>query len=155
MSVVVAAAAIGAVLVAGIFFAFSTFVMGALGRLAPGEGIRAMQAINVVVINPWAMGALFGTGLLCVAAVTWAWIGGGPLRATTLGAALLYVVGCIGVTAACNVPLNDKLAAVAADDAAAHEMWRDYLVRWTSWNHVRTAASLAAGVVLLLAPHRA
>ena len=33
--------AIGSGVVAGIFYAFSTFVMGALGRLAPPEGIRA------------------------------------------------------------------------------------------------------------------
>ena len=35
-------------LVAGIFFAFSTFIMRALGRLRPAEGVAAMQAINVI-----------------------------------------------------------------------------------------------------------
>ena len=63
------ATAIGAALVAGIFYAFSTFVMQALGRLAPREGITAMQSINVVVINPLFFLAFFGTGLLCVATV--------------------------------------------------------------------------------------
>ena len=47
----------GAILVAGVFFAFSTFVMGALGRLPPEQGIAAMQSINVVVLNPWFFGA--------------------------------------------------------------------------------------------------
>lgn len=151
MSVLLSAAAIGAVLVAGIFFAFSTFVMDALGKLAPAEGLRAMQAINVVVINRWAMGALFGTGALAVAAVVWVWVGGGAHLVATLSGALLYVVGCVGVTGMCNVPLNDRIAVLDADDDAAHAVWRDYLVRWTNWNHLRTAASLAAGVVLLLA----
>ncbi|TBR24737.1 MAG: hypothetical protein EPO10_25145, partial [Reyranella sp.] len=58
------AAAVGSGLVAGIFYAFSSFVMGALGRLPPGHGIEAMQAINVVVINRSFMLAFFGTALL-------------------------------------------------------------------------------------------
>ena len=42
--------ALGCGLVAGIFFAFSTFVMKALTHLLPGQGIAAMQSINVAVI---------------------------------------------------------------------------------------------------------
>jgi uncharacterized membrane protein len=33
--------------VGGIFFAFSAFVMKALDRLPPAQGIAAMQSINV------------------------------------------------------------------------------------------------------------
>jgi uncharacterized membrane protein len=40
--------ALGCGLVAGVFFAFSTFVMNALTRLAPKEGIAAMQSIRLV-----------------------------------------------------------------------------------------------------------
>ena len=58
-------AALGSGLIAGVFFAFSTFVMKALARLAPAEGIAAMQSINVVVLNPWFLGAFFGTALGC------------------------------------------------------------------------------------------
>jgi uncharacterized membrane protein len=48
--------ALGCALVSGIFLAFSSFVMGALARISPPSGIAAMQAINVVVLNPgfWA-----------------------------------------------------------------------------------------------------
>ena len=52
--------------VSGVFFAFSNFVMAALGRIPAAEGMRAMQEINVTVINPLFMGALFGTALLSV-----------------------------------------------------------------------------------------
>ncbi|MGH7600945.1 MAG: hypothetical protein ACREOI_31695, partial [bacterium] len=45
-------AALGCGLIAGVFFAFSAFVMKALSRLPPSEGIAAMQSINVAVINP-------------------------------------------------------------------------------------------------------
>ena len=45
--------ALGSGLVAGIFFAFSNFVMKALGCVPPAQGIAAMQSINAVVLNRW------------------------------------------------------------------------------------------------------
>ncbi len=68
MFVLIFAAAIGSGLVARIFFAFSSFVMAALGRLPSDHGIAAMNAINVTVINPVFFLAFFGTAALCVAA---------------------------------------------------------------------------------------
>ena len=44
--VVVAVTAFASAVIGGALFGFSTFVMKALGRLAPAEGIRAMQRIN-------------------------------------------------------------------------------------------------------------
>jgi uncharacterized membrane protein len=55
------ATALGCGLVAGVFFAFSTFVMPALKRLPPAHGIAAMQSINTVAVTPAFMTALFGT----------------------------------------------------------------------------------------------
>jgi uncharacterized membrane protein len=46
-------AALGSRLVAGIFFAFSNFVMKALARVPPAQGVAAMQSIDVVVLNRW------------------------------------------------------------------------------------------------------
>ena len=57
-------AALGSGLMAGFFFAFSATVMWALERQPPAEGIAAMQAINVVVLNPLFLGTFFGTALL-------------------------------------------------------------------------------------------
>jgi len=45
-------AVLGCGLVGGIFFGFSAFIMKALKRLPPAQGIAAMQCINVTVINP-------------------------------------------------------------------------------------------------------
>jgi hypothetical protein len=58
--------ALGCGLVAGVFFAFSSFVMNALARLPAAQGIAAMQSINVVVINPLFMTAFLGTAAACV-----------------------------------------------------------------------------------------
>jgi uncharacterized membrane protein len=144
------ATALGAGLVAGTFFAFSTFVMAALGRLPVHEGIRAMQEINITVINPWFMTALFGTGAACLAVIVAAladWEGSyGPYL---VSAGAVYVVACIGVTMAFNVPRNNVLARLEPANPKAEETWRRYLVEWTAWNTVRTIASLAAMAALI------
>jgi hypothetical protein len=59
--------AIGAGLVVGIFFAFSAFVMTALGRLPAPNGVSAMQSINVAALNPAVLSVFFGTGLVSLA----------------------------------------------------------------------------------------
>lgn len=146
------ATAVGCGLIAGVFFAFSTFVMGALARRPPHEAVAAMQAINVVVINAWFLGVFFGTAALCVgttvAAVT-NWHRPGSIY-LVLGSAL-YLVGTLGVTVACNVPRNDALARVEPTDPGSAEAWETYRVEWTRWNHVRTAAAAGASAAFCLA----
>ncbi len=146
------AAAIGGGLVAGIFYAFSSFVMGALGRLPAGQGIEAMQAINVVVINRSFMLAFFGTALLCCGLLVASYLrwNDGEGRLLLFGS-LLYLIGTIGVTMAFNVPLNNALAAVRPETAEAASVWAHYLERWTRWNTVRTVASTAAMIVFVSA----
>ena len=104
--------ALGCGLVAGAFFAFSTFVMKALGRLPTAQGIAAMQSINVVVINPWFMTAMFGTALACVVLAILSFVEWEePESIYRLAGGALYVLGTILVTIAFNVPRNDALAA--------------------------------------------
>jgi uncharacterized membrane protein len=147
------AAAIGSGIVAGIFFAFSSFVMSGLARLAPAEGIRAMNAINVTAVTPMFMTALFGTAAMCVALLvrsifTW----NRADAAWTLSASVLYIACTIVVTIAFNVPRNNALAAVDPASEAGAALWSNYLVTWTAWNHVRTvgAALACAGFVIAL-----
>ena len=49
--VAVTLALLGAAVIGGVFFAFSSFIMKALARIPSPEGIAAMQSINVVVLN--------------------------------------------------------------------------------------------------------
>lgn len=148
------AGVLGSGLVAGIFFAFSTFVMRALARLPHEQGIAAMQAINVTVLNRWFFGAFFGTAAVSVAVAILAMGDAAGTHGTwLLFACALYLFGCTLVTILGNVPLNDQLAATAADGAAAATVWARYLVRWTMWNHIRTGASLAAAGLFAMALH--
>jgi uncharacterized membrane protein len=102
------ATALGCGLIAGVFFAFSTFVMPALRRLAPAHGISAMQSINKLAVTPAFMTALFGTAAACLGMVAWAMISWGERPAElVLAGCALYIVGPLGVMIARNVPLNE------------------------------------------------
>ena len=61
-------AATGTGLAGGIFFAFSNFVMSALGQVPSTQGAAVMQKINVTVLNPLFFIAFFGTGLVALLA---------------------------------------------------------------------------------------
>ncbi len=144
--------ALGCGLVAGILYAFSTSVMKALARLPSAQGIAAMQSINITVINPLFMGAFFGTAAACVLVVVFSllrWNEAGAVYLLTGG--LVYLIGTILVTMAFNVPRNNALAAADPASADGARLWAGYVTSWTAWNHVRTAAALAAAVSLTIA----
>ncbi len=152
ISTVAVSTTLGAALVAGIFFAFSTFVMTALSRLLPEQGIAAMQFINVAVLNPWFFAVFFGTALGSIAlALLGIFYWGAPGSTYLVSGSLLYLIGCILVTIVFNVPLNHALAAVEPGSKEGAEMWTRYLSTWTTWNHLRTVASLAAAASLVMA----
>lgn len=141
--------ALGCGLIAGVFFAFSAFVMKALARLPPAQGIAAMQSINVVVLNRWFFAVFFGTATGCTALIgnsLWTWHEPGAIHRLIGGA--LYLIGTILVTILFNVPRNDALAAVDPASAEGASLWARYLTEWTAWNHVRTAAALAGAALL-------
>jgi uncharacterized membrane protein len=144
-------AALGSGLVGGVFFAFSGFVMKALARLRPAQGIAAMQSINVMAVTPPLMVALFGTALACVALVvsslfTWR----EPVAMFRLIGSGVYLIGTVLVTMVFNVPLNNALAAVDPDSAEGAAQWERYVPRWTAWNTVRAVAGIAAAAALTL-----
>ena len=144
--------ALGCGLIAGAFFAFSSFVMKALAQLPPAQGIAAMQAINVVVINPWFLTPFVGTAAVgLVMAITALMRWHDPRAPYWLAGSLLYLIGTFLVTGRFNVPRNNALAVVAPLSPEAASLWVGYVSTWTAWNHVRTAAALAAALSFSLA----
>jgi len=139
-------------LVAGVFCAFSTFVMKALVRLPAAQGIAAMQSINVAVLNPWFMGAFFGTAAACVLVAVFSLLRWNEAAAVyLLSRGLVYLIGTILVTMAFNVPRNNALAAADPQSAVGARLWAGYVTGWPVWNQVRAAAALAAAVFPTLA----
>jgi uncharacterized membrane protein len=116
--------ALGCGLIAGIFFAFSNFVMKSLAHLSAANGIAAMQAINIHVLNRWFFAAFFGTALCCLVLTVFSFFRWNkPDAIYLLAGSLLYLVGTILVTIIFNVPLNDALAAVDPTTAHADDLW--------------------------------
>ena len=151
-TVLTLATALGCGLIAGVFFAFSAFVMTALARLPAPQGIAAMQSINVLAVTPWFMSALFGTAAAClVLAVAAVFAGDTAGSGHVVAGCASYLVGTILVTMACNVPRNTALARSDPASAEGARLWADYLRTWTMWNHVRTLAALTAATLLALA----
>ena len=141
-------AALGAGLMAGVYFAFSAFIMRSFDRLGAVRAADAMIAINEVILKSWFMALFFGTTLLYAVLAGYAAfdsnLGG---RWWLFSAGLIYVVGMFLCTALFNVPLNNRLDATAENDRLKAEFWQHYLVYWTRWNHLRALCSLIAAAI--------
>ena len=152
LQVLIFVTALGCGLAAGVFFAFSSFVMSALNRLPAAQGIAAMQSMNITVVRPLFMIDLFGTALITLPLL----VIGIRHRDERWGlllivGALLYLVGTIVLTAVYHVPRNNALDTLDPTSPDAAEQWRDFFVGWTRWNHVRTLSSLGAAASFMAA----
>lgn len=141
--------AVGAGVMGGLLFAFSSFVMRSLDSLTPSAATRAMQEINRRIVNPLFLLIFVGTA----AASAFMLIAGvdgstNADRAARLGA-VLYLLGVIVVTATQNIPLNNRLDRVGNEQEVA-EVWPWYLARWSRWNHIRTVAAVGAAACFCL-----
>jgi uncharacterized membrane protein len=137
---------------AGLFFAFSVSVMKALARLPLAEGVAAMQAINIAILNPVFLATFFGTAAACLLVMIasfFRWHAPGAIY--MLFGSALYLVGAFLVTLVFNVPKNKALASLVPADPERASLWADYLSKWTAWNHVRAAAAVAAATSLTVA----
>ncbi len=138
--------------VGGVFLAFSDFIMRSLARTSGTGGVEAMQSINREVFR-WVFMALF-LGLVPVLFLAAGY--GGLVLGQSAGlllalAGVVYVIGCFGVTALCNVPMNKALADMDVSEASTQIYWTTtYLPRWTFWNTVRTLACGLSAFLLLL-----
>lgn len=152
MTLLILCAALGCGAIAGVFLAFSNFVMPALGRLPPAEGVRAMQSINQAVLNRWFLGVLLGTGAVCVALLAASsWTAHEPGSWLRRAGGALYLLGTLLVTKLRHVPQNVALARLHPDSQQAATFWPTYVSRWSVWNHVRGAAAVVAALLLTLA----
>jgi len=130
---------------AGAFAAFSTFVMPALRDAGAATGSSAMRAINVVAPRPFAvtlpLGAITGAGAAVLAFRESAGAGWWAVAATA-GA-----VGMLAITAAANIPLNNRLVRWTPRDA---QEWSGWVRPWTRANSARSAVGLAGVVAFVV-----
>ncbi|WP_327355710.1 anthrone oxygenase family protein [Streptomyces sp. NBC_01304] len=144
--VVLIAATVVSGLMAGVWYAYATSVMGALGRTDDRTFIEVMQNINEMIQNPVFFAGLFGA-LILPAVAAWQARRAGQrdvLLWTLAGLALYFAV--FVVTSGASVPLNDQLAAAGnpakiADPAGVRGDFED---PWVAWNIVRALLNTAA-----------
>ncbi|MET4247184.1 anthrone oxygenase family protein [Bradyrhizobium sp. LA6.7] len=143
--------AIGCGLMAGVYFAFSTFVMTSLARLGP-VGATMMNAfisdIGKSLFMPvFLLTTLTSAALAVMAMFRWGQSG----SVTMLVAGVLYVLGMFVVTIVFNQPLNEALTAADPASTEGAALWARYVTEWTFWNHVRTISSTVACVLFITA----
>lgn len=148
------AATLGCGVMTGVFFAFSTAVMTGLARLEPTQALSAMQAMNRTILNPLFLLLFMGTTVLCAILFFTRFANlSTPSAFFFLAGCVLYLVGSFLVTMVINVPLNNSLIPLEPGSTEGTQQWLRYLSTWTTWNHIRGLAALAATVLLLVALH--
>lgn len=133
---------------AGVFLAFSDFIMRGLKRADGEAGAAAMIAINQVVYRSLFLTGFMLTTPLAAGLAIWAPDGVSDEVRSLIGAgAVIYGVLVFGLTAVRNVPLNKQLE-VSGGEAG---VWDRYLRVWTLWNHVRSVGAIMAFGLFVLA----
>ena len=140
-------------LMAGLFYAYAVSVNPGLAESSDAGYVATMNEINTRIQNPLFFAGFFGAVMFPAVALI---VHRSPrplsgrFKFVALGCAL-YVGGVFAVTVLANVPLNERLAGVAADASAA-ELARAraaYEGPWNFWNGVRTVFSVAAFLALI------
>ncbi len=137
-------------LLTGIFFGFEVAINPALARLKDAEYLTAMQAINDVIVNPAFLFVFLGAAVfLSIAAFQQR----GRRKGLLWIAAVLYIVGVLGITSVCNVPLNDALAKVPVSGASAEQLRaarQHFAGPWNMWHTIRTYTGIiTAGIAVV------
>ena len=139
-------------LMAGIYFAFSVFIMKSLATLPATEGARAMNAINDIIVRTGFLALFFVSTLAHLGFIIWNLLHGEGLQAQLLIAAgIVYVAGMFLVTVFGNVPLNNRLKQSENNESRLLETWREYQTAWMRLNHLRTIACTLSFILLIYA----
>jgi uncharacterized membrane protein len=145
--------AISSALMAGVYFAFSMFVIQSFNTLETKQAVNAMNAINKTILRSLFMpiffiSTLLSLSLIIVALIQW------PEKGTAiiLLAGITYFVGMFICTIVYNVPLNNALKNVdIQNNDQTVKAWEHYFTVWTRWNHLRTVSALICNALCILA----
>lgn len=136
-------------LLAGFFFAWWCSCMVGLNNVSDATFVETMQKINAVLPN--ARFALpFFAPMLLAPILAWVLFRDGQHTASSWAiVATIFSVITFVITAARNVPLNNALAQMDIQHAAAAR--QAFEGPWIRWNSLRTLTSTIAFVASILA----
>ncbi|WP_249144027.1 hypothetical protein [Bradyrhizobium lablabi] len=122
-------------LLAGLYFAFSTFITTSLGRIEQAAGISAMNAINVDILRSLFMPFFLGTTLACAVRSVL-----GCLRWQEPGAIVMVCGGLFYVVGLFAVRSGQSCASAAIWFFASRE---GFVIRWRLANGCFAYSSVA------------
>ncbi|NUS45378.1 MAG: DUF1772 domain-containing protein [Mycobacteriaceae bacterium] len=132
-------------LLAGVYYAYSTSVMLGLGHSDDRTFVEVFNRINVDIVNPMFMFSFLGSVLFT--GIAGALYLRSDQRAVLLWVGVAFALNLLSliISAAFNIPLNDKMAKVG-DPATANfaALRKDFESAWTTWNIVRGLINTAA-----------
>jgi uncharacterized membrane protein len=139
---------------AGLFYSYQCSVINGLGRLGDREYLLAFQGINKAILNPVFFLSFMGCMVAMAITAFLAYLAANAATLPYLIAALaVYTIGVFGITAACNVPLNEAVATFhipSASDSQLHAMRSHFEPNWNRWHIVRTVAAIASFILLII-----
>ncbi|BFM08168.1 DUF1772 domain-containing protein [Halioxenophilus aromaticivorans] len=135
-------------IMAGIYAAFSLFVMRSLAKLDAINAGEAMVAINQTIVKTLFVPLFFGSVLLYAYALVDALVYSKPQATLLAFAAVIYLLGMFVVTLKGNVPMNNRLQVLAPNHHQLREYWPQYAQQWSRLNHIRTVSSALATTLL-------
>ena len=139
------AGVLGSGVLSGLYFIFSFCVMKSLNAQGPAAAIATMNAINVIIVNPFFSLFFFGAPIVCAALLGQSvkeGVGSSLDTKLTTAGALVLLIGELLLTGVVHIPKNNALAAHTPGQASDAAVWADYYTSWTPWNHVRGLASM-------------
>mmetsp|Transcript_5547 Transcript_5547/g.6760 ORF Transcript_5547/g.6760 Transcript_5547/m.6760 type:complete len:200 (+) Transcript_5547:72-671(+) len=135
----------------GIIFIFSNTIMRTFAKFDADIGIKMMNELNILIVNPLFAFVFFG-GLISVYPATVMMIKADqfskPARYYALASTLVFFFGEFLVTLTQNVPRNNALLAVDPYSEEGIKYWEtDYLGGWVAWNTARCVFSVIAAIL--------
>ena len=144
--------ALWSAVIAGVFSAFSEFLMSALLKAEPASGIEVMQHINRDVIR-----TQFVSGIISIAVFSTLFalysvaVFEGAALVTLILAPLVYLPTVLLMTVFGNVPMNKRLDSLEHTSALASAYWLEYGHKWTRLNHVRSGGTVVTAGLYIIA----
>lgn len=144
--------ALWSAVIAGVFSAFSEFVMDALLLAAPTAGIDVMQRINRRVLRTQFVGGILSIAMFSpLFAIYGFFTFDGAAKVTLILASLVYLPTVFLMTVFGNVPMNERLDRLKHTDPDAEAYWRHYGRVWTMRNLVRYLGSVVTAGLYIIA----
>ncbi|KAB2917319.1 MAG: DUF1772 domain-containing protein [Bacteroidetes bacterium] len=141
-------------LLAGLFYGYQCSVIQGLGRLSDKEYLSAFQSINKAILNPVFFLSFMGSLIVLIVTSLLSYKAGNTtITPFLIASTIVYAVGVFGITAACNVPLNDVLASydiATATSSRLYDMRSHFEQSWNKWHLIRTVAAVLSFILLII-----